>query len=223
MQLSKNTIEVLKNLYTINDSIMIKPTPGDGTILRSMSPESNLVGIFKVEEDFKDELPIYNLSQFLAAITSMESPILEVKDNHVIIKSGRYSSKIFFADKAMIKTVKEGGTLPKPVVSFKLYNDDLQKLLKMAGALRLDNIVITASNGQIRMTATDEKNDTSSSFELIVDENYTGQDYTFHIKSEVFKFIPGDYNVNIAAEKLAEFVTDDGNRTYYVALEAPKK
>lgn len=223
MQLSKNTIEALKNLALINDSILIKPTDGEGTTLRSMSPESNLVGIFKVEEDFKDELPIYNLNQFLAALTSVENPVLDVKDNHVIIKSGRYSTKIYFADKAMIKTAREGGSLPKPDVSFKIANDDLQQVLKMASALRLDNILVIAGDGKIRVVATDAKNDTSSSFELIVDDSYQGKDYTFHIKKELLKFIPSDYIVNIAAEKLAEFTTEDGNRTYYVALEMPKK
>lgn len=221
MKLSKNTIEALKNLATINTSILIKPTEGEGTVIRSMSQESNLVGIFNVEENFESELPIYNLTQFLAVLTSMDSPSLEIKDNHVEITSGNYSSKIYFADKAMIKTVREGGKLPTPVVSFLLSNDDLQTIIKMSAVLRVENIIVIAGNGKIRISATDKKSDTSSNFDLVVDDAYTGPDYTFYINKDLLKFIPDDYTVNIAAEKLSAFVSQDGSRTYYVALETP--
>lgn len=223
MQLSKSTIEILKNLATINPSIIIKPREGDGTILGSIAADRNLVGVFEVEENFDQELRIYDLSQFIAVLTSMDSPTLEATKDYVVVKSGRMSSKIYFAPEGTIREVNGKADMPKTVLSFRLTNDVLQKIMRMASTLQLSDIIIEASNGKVKILVTENKNSTSSNFDVIVDENYTGPDQKFYIKSELLKFIPGDYNARVGEQKITEFTTDDGKRTYYVALEQPKK
>lgn len=226
MQITQPTIDVLKNFANISQSIVIPVGDATGTVLRVVSPQSNLMAIIKVADQFTEELPIYDMSQFLAVVSAFENPVLEadIGKNSLTIKSAdpskKSKSKMFFADKSMIKQPPANGiNMPAAVVTFTLTNETLQKLLKMASVLSLPDLVINASNGVVKLEATDSKNDSSNSFEVIVDENYSGQDYKFYIKTDLLKFIPGNYTVNIAAQKISEFVSEDGTRKYYVALE----
>ena len=58
MNLSENTVSVLKNYSTINQNLLIKP----GKVLTTMSAMKNIVSRAEVEEDFPREMAIYDLN-----------------------------------------------------------------------------------------------------------------------------------------------------------------
>ena len=64
MKLSEHTQSVLKNFATINQNLVIKK----GKTLMTMSAMKNIIAKAEVEEEFTQDVPIYNLNEFLASI-----------------------------------------------------------------------------------------------------------------------------------------------------------
>ena len=69
MKLSSETISVLKNFATINQNLIIK----SGSELSTMSAMNNILGKAKVKENFPQEFAIYDLNEFLAAISLFDN------------------------------------------------------------------------------------------------------------------------------------------------------
>ena len=65
MKLSNGTINVLKNFSTINQNLVIK----EGSDISTMSAMKNIVAKAKVEEAFTKEFAIYDLNEFLSALS----------------------------------------------------------------------------------------------------------------------------------------------------------
>ena len=82
MKLSEHTTSVLKNFATINQNLVIK----EGSELLTMSAMKNIVAKADVEETFPKEFAIYDLNEFLAALSIFAVPILEFEDQYLIIK-----------------------------------------------------------------------------------------------------------------------------------------
>ena len=81
MKLSSHTPSVLKNFATINQNLVIK----EGNTIATMSAMKNIVAKAEVEENFPQEVAIYDLNEFLGALSLFTSPILEFNDSYVLI------------------------------------------------------------------------------------------------------------------------------------------
>ena len=62
MKLSNQTKEILKNYSQINQNILIK----QGNQLKTVSAMKNIVASATVPDEFSQEIPIYNLNEYLA-------------------------------------------------------------------------------------------------------------------------------------------------------------
>ena len=65
MKLSNHTTSVLKNFATINQNLVIK----EGNTITTMSAMKNIIAKAEVEETFPQEIAIYDLNEFLAAMS----------------------------------------------------------------------------------------------------------------------------------------------------------
>ena len=68
MKLSEQTIEVLQNFSTINQSLLFK----SGDVLRTVSPQKTVLAEVTVPDNFESEFGIYDLGQFLSAMTLID-------------------------------------------------------------------------------------------------------------------------------------------------------
>ncbi|SVD17748.1 uncharacterized protein METZ01_LOCUS370602, partial [marine metagenome] len=73
MNLSNETVSVLKNFATINQNLVIK----SGSNISTMSAMKNIVASAEVKEVFPTEFAIYDLNEFLAALSLFEKPSLD--------------------------------------------------------------------------------------------------------------------------------------------------
>ena len=71
MILSNETQDVLKNFSTINQNLVIKA----GSNITTMSAMKNIVAKATVIEDFPKDFAIYDLNEFLAAVSLFEIPV----------------------------------------------------------------------------------------------------------------------------------------------------
>ena len=164
MKLSDNTLSLLKNFSTINQSILFK----QGSKLRTISVMKNILAEATVDEELPKDFGIYDLNQFLNGLGLHQSPELDFEnEGHVVIKEGKMRSKYFFADPQVIITPPDKEiTLPTEDVSFELNTQQLDKLLKAAGIYQLPDLAVIGEAGVVKLLVRDKKNDTSNDFSV---------------------------------------------------------
>jgi len=103
-------------------------------------------------------------------------------------------------------------------MSFDLDEQDLNEILKASRILQVSDVKIIANGGEIRIVVDDTANDTSNSFSVVVDENYSGPDYSGTFKVSEIKFLPGSYRVDLTDTIISRFVHTSQDISYYVAI-----
>jgi hypothetical protein len=215
MKLSEKTIALLKNFSGINQSILFKK----GNKLRTISVMKNILAEVEVEEEFERDFGIYDLNQFLNAMSLYQNPQLKfANDSYVAISEGNARSKYFFADPAVIVTPPDKSiTLPSEDVCFELNTQQLDKLLKAAAVYQVPDLSVVGEAGVVKLVVRDKKNDTSNEYSVIVGE--TTDTFVLNFKVENIKILPGAYEVVISKKLLSRFTREDKNLVYYIALE----
>ena len=215
MKLSDNTLTVLKNFASINNSILMKK----GTHLRTISVAKNILAEADISEEFPRDVAVYDLNQFLNGMSLHQDPDLDFKeDSYLTIREGRRKVKYFYADPAVIISPPDKEiTLPTEDVHFQLESTSLEKLLKAAAIYQLPDLSLIGQNNEIRLVVRDKKNDTSNEYSIIVGE--TDKEFVFNFKVENIKIIPGAYDVVVSSKLLSKFTNSNYNLTYYIALE----
>ena len=153
MKLSDNTLTVLKNFASINNSILVKK----GTHLRTISVAKNILAEADIAEEFPRDVAVYDLNQFLNGMSLHQDPDLDFKeDSYLTIREGRRKVKYFYADPAVIISPPDKEiTLPTEDVHFQLESTSLEKLLKAAAIYQLPDLSLIGQNNEIRLVVRD--------------------------------------------------------------------
>jgi len=216
ISLSDTTRDILKNFSSINKSIVIEP----GNKVSTISVNKNILATAKIEENFSDQVSIYDLSAFLGAVSLFDSPHLVTDDKKVKIRNskGSYSSTFYYADpEIIVRPPQKEINFPSEFVSFKLPATLLNRVFKAASLFQVPDMCIFTKEGKVMMSVTDKKNETSNSFEAEVGED--DRDFCFCFKVENLKILEVDYNVTISEMKVAKFTNADNSLEYLIALE----
>lgn len=215
MKLSENTITILKNFSSINQSILVK----NGSKLRTMSVMKNILAEAEITEEFPKEFAIYDLNQFLNGLGLHQDPDLDFSnDSYVIIREGKRRAKYFFADPEVIVSPPDKDiALPSEDISFQLEHSQLDKLIKASSVYQLPDLSLIGDAGVVKLVVRDKKNDTSNEYSIIVAE--TDKTFTFNFKVENIKIIPGTYDVVVSKKLLSQFTNTKYNLSYWIALE----
>ena len=216
MNLSTDTLAILRNFSEINDNILFKP----GSKLNTISAMKNILAEATITEKFDTEFGIYSLSEFLRAVELFDKPAVKVNGaNYAVIsdEKSKQTIKYFFADKSVIVTPQKGISMPDKTVAFTLKKDDFSKIQKAATTLNLPDIAIKGNGKLISFVATDKKNKSSNDYSLNIGE--TDKQFTAYFKSENFKMISDDYDVAISKAKVSHFINRSKPVQYWIALE----
>ena len=215
MNLSDQTLTILKNFAGINNSILVK----EGTKLRTISVAKNILAEAVIDDEFPRDFAIYDLNQFLNGLGLHQDPDLDFgNESYITIKEGKRRVKYFYADPAVIISPPDKDiTLPSEDVRFQLDNTVMEKLLKAAAVYQLPDLSAVGEAGVIKLVVRDKKNDTSNEFAIVVGE--TDKQFAFNFKVENIRIIPGAYNVVVSNKLLSEFTNENLELKYYIALE----
>ena len=218
MKLSEHTTSVLKNFASINQNLVIK----EGKTISTMSAMKNIVAKAEVDEDFPREIAIYDLNEFLAALSLFNNPVLDFSENHVMIteegKTGN-SLKYFYSDPSVVTTPSSEITMPETEVKFSLDSGDLSKVQRAASVIGSPDLVLEKNGTGSYLTVKDKKNDTANNYSLDVDAEGNGE-YNFFFKVENLKLLPTNYDVNVSSKNISYFKSQAGNAVeYWIALE----
>ena len=218
MKLSNETREVLKNFSTINQNLLVK----NGNVINTMSAMKNIVSKATIPDTFNTEFAIYDLNEFLSALSLFKDPTLDFTDKEVKLKEegGGSSLNYFFSDPSIVTAPKTEITMPSVDVEFTFTQDTFNQILKASAVLGVPDVVLKGTaGGAIDLTVTDRKNDTSNDFSITVGEN-SPSDFTYFFKVENLKLLSGDYKVEVSSKGISHFTNVNKPVEYFIALEA---
>tara|TARA_B100000925_G_scaffold92405_1_gene67113 strand:+ start:63 stop:740 length:678 start_codon:yes stop_codon:yes gene_type:complete len=218
MELSENTLNVLRNFSGINQNILIK----SGTNLKTISEARNVVATADVTEEFPKDFGIYDLNEFIGVMGLVDSPSLKFEDDFVTVSdsSGRSKVKYFYAAEETLTSPTKDVTMPEADVKFTLDNDTLNKLKKAASTLGHSEVSIKAKDGVLSLSVVENQNATSNAFSIDIDGEFK-QDavFNFIISISNLKILPGDYEVEISSKLITQFKNKEIPLKYWIALE----
>jgi|TARA_B100001093_G_C26449604_1_gene851695 hypothetical protein len=216
MNLSSDTVAVLKNFSDINQNILVKP----GNKVQTISTMKNILAEAEISEKFDSEFAIYDLPEFLRAVELFQKPSLNFNGGsnvQIADNNSKQSIKYFFADKSVIVAPTKNITMPDKEVTFTLKKDDFARLQKGVMTLNLPDVAVKGDGKSITLVATDKKNKSSNDYSISVGE--TDKTFTAYFKAENFKMVSDDYDVAISKQKISHFVNRNKPVQYWIALE----
>ena len=203
MNLTSDTVAILKNFSDINQNILVKP----GNKLQTISTLKNILAEADITEKFDQEFAIYDLPEFLRAVDLFDKSELKFNGGaNLTIKdaNGKQSIKYYFADKSVLVAPTKTITMPDKYVTFQLKKDSFAKLMKGVTTLNLPDIAVKGDGKDISIVATDKKTPSSNDYSIVVGE--TDKTFCAYYKTENFKMIQDDYDVAISSQKISHFI-----------------
>ena len=213
MKLSKETITLIKNFAGINSNLLLK----SGNKVATISSQKNVMADTTVTESFPSDFGIYDLNEFLGAMSVFEDPELTFNDKYVTISQNGQSIKYFGASPDVLVAPTKSITFPDSDIDFTITSQQLDMIRKTAGVLRSEDLSIVGDGTNITAVVGDKKNATGNTFSEPV--GATDKKFTVHLKVENLKMLPGDYTVSVSSKKISRF-KGAGDLVYYVAVEA---
>ena len=242
IQLSKKTIDILRNFSTINKSILIKT----GKWVETMSVNKNIIAMTQVSEAFPEDMAIYDLPLFLGALSLFKKPWLHFPDDKKVIiydEDTQGKTVFYYSDPEIIVTPPDFNTnLPDVELMFDLPHTDINQLLQAAKVYGVEDLCVNGFQGEYSICVRDNKNKTSNVFSLPlkkvhffqgeqgqVDENGVPYNYKltkermtfcFCFKVENLKLQDASYHVVISNKNIANFCSlSHSELNYFVAME----
>jgi len=218
MKLSNDTREVLKNFSTINQNLLVK----NGNVINTMSAMKNIVSRATIPDTFNQEFAIYDLNEFLSALSLFKDPSMAFDEKSVKLSEEGGGSKLtyMFSDPSIVTAPKTEITMPSVDVEFTFTQDTFNQIQKASAVLGVPDVVLKGTTGgDITLTTTDRKNETSNDFSIVVGEN-SPSDFTYFFKVENLKLLSGDYKVEVSQKGISRFTNMTKDVEYFIALEA---
>lgn len=215
MELSKTTLDILSTFCGINTNLVIRP----GKVISTKAPNSTIFAEYEGDDEFDQQVSIFNLAEFLGAYSAFDKPELVLDEKFCTIKQGSQKVKYIYADESLLTVPTKSVKLPSTDITFVLSADNLAKLTKMAGILAVEDLVFVGDGKKVIARVCDAKNPTGNSFDIDLDAK---TDLTFNVKMKVekLKMPKGSYTVKISNKKISQFTHDTLKLNVFITLEA---
>ena len=214
MKLSKETVGLFKNFAGINSNLLLK----QGNKLATISTQKNVMSDTVVNESFPADFGIYDLNEFLGAMSLFDDPELDFSDKYVTIKEGGASIKYFAAEIGNLVVPQKAIVFPEAEIEFTLTSTMLNMIQKTSSVLRATDLQIVGDGSKMVIQVGDKKNATGNTYNAQVGS--TDKEFKVNLKVENLKMLPGDYLVSISSKKISRFKATSSELVYYVAVEA---
>ena len=240
IQLTKKTIDLLRNFSTINKSILIEP----GKLLQTMSVNKNIIAMGAIGENIPHQMAIYDLPLFLGALSLFKKPWLNFPDDKKVIifdEETKGKTVFYYSDPEIIVTPPEfNKDLPEQELMFNLPQSDLTQLMQAAKVYGVEDLCINGYKGEYSICVRDNKNKTSNVFSLPLKKVnfYQGeqpneggdakpykltperQTFCYCFKVENLKLLDATYHITLSQKNIANFTSlSHSELDYFIALE----
>jgi hypothetical protein len=219
MQITPETLKVLENLATINPNLVIKP----GSKIQTINEAKSILATSVVSEKFDTEFGIYDLSNFLSALSLVDKPDLQCSHESIVISGSNSKLNYRCANISILTKPEKELKMPPIDVSFTLKKETLDTLRKASSALGHKILSFEGTTGKkIEAVILDPADTSANTFALTLDEN-AELDFSFHFLISNLKLLDGDYNVNISKKLISHWSNTNNTIEYWLALEKTSK
>ena len=232
IQLTKYSVDTLRNFSTINKSILIKP----GKFVETMSVNKNIIAQSQIKEFIPEQMAIYDLPLFLGALSLFKDPWLFFPDDKKVIiydETTKGKTTFYYSDPSVIVTPPDfNPDIPDIEVMFDLPQADLTQLLQAAKVYGVEDLCVNGFRGEYSICVKDKKNTTSNVFSLplkkVIFQDPLGKerggganpDFCYCFKVENLKLIDASYHIALSKKNIANFTSLSHNDlNYFIALE----
>ena len=219
MNLSQDTVGILKNFASINPNIVMRV----GNTVKTISEAKNILAQADISEDIPVEFGIYDLNEFLNVVSLFEEPVLQFQDTKKVrIADGRFKQSVnyHFSDPTILTSPQKEVPMLSTEVSVDLTEQQMGSLRRAASTLGVSDVVLEGSASGTTISVVDLKDPTSNNYQLVL-ENVTHSAEQFKIIFNInnLKLIPGNYHVSISNQFVSNFKHSELNVQYWVAVE----
>ena len=215
MNISNETMEVLKNFASINPNLVFQP----GQTLKTISEAKNIMAVAETVEDFP-EFGVYDLNEFLSVLNLISTPTLSYESNLVKIESDVSKVKYFFSDKEILTTPQKDITMPDAEFGVEISADIISQIRKAAAVLGHSELSISGEDGIIKLAVLESKDSSANVFEMNLDaDNSCKNKFNFILNIPNLKLLDGDYFVTISSKLISQWTNSNYPINYFIALE----
>jgi len=224
MNLSNDTLNVLKNFASINPNIVMQP----GQNLKTISESKTIMAKAEIVEDMPKEFGIYDLNEFLSVFNLIENPVLEFEDKSVLVSTSEGGSQIsnqqkvryYFSETDILTSPQKDIQMPNSEVGVSLSEDILNQIRKAAAVLGHTELSLKGENGLVTASVVNTQDSTSNSYTIELDrDNACKNDFNFIVSIPNLKLLPGDYFVSISSKLISNWTNSNYPIEYFIALE----
>ena len=213
MQISNETIQILKNFAAVNSNILIRK----GKTLSTISTAKNIFAKVTVAEDFPVEVAVYDLNSLLALLTLMENQDVEFGEKSLTISKNNGKFEYFYSNANVIVPAPDKSIEIDNHFQFQLSAEDVNMIMKAANITAAPTISVTAKDGTVVLTIGDKKNDTANTYKKTI--GASDEAFECHMSVDNFKIVPDAYTVTVSKKKLFHFQHATKAIEYFIAME----
>lgn len=220
MQISSDTISILKNFSAINNMLLLR----EGNVIHTISAGSNVFARATVAEEFPKEVAIYDLPSLLGILTLTADMDVDFEENSMHISKDGGTFEYFYAEPEVMQPKIDKWPTKSPktenVFSFSLTAQDLQTLTKSAGILDVKSMVIEGDGKTVTLKISDPKMVGSNSYRRTLGD--TDKEFKAVVQFDNLRVIPDSYDLNLSTRAL-HFSSTTRDLQYWFALDPESK
>lgn len=223
VNLTKEELEVLRNVSSINNSLKFKP----GNVIKTMSPCQSILMEAEIESVFPQEFSIYELSKLLNVLglpTLRDAALVFEDDKKLTIDGGTSRVQYYFTDQSFVNHPDKVVNLPSVDLSVLIQGETLDGFVKAASTLNHKILAFRVQDGVASLVATSPEIDTSNDYVVDLGDGVDGDgaiaaDGNYRLKVENLKILPGDYKFEICKAGIIRLTHTTRKIVYFLGLE----
>lgn len=221
VRLSKETIDILKGVYAINQTLKIV---GGKSEIRSVNDVKTIAMQTPIAETLPRTFCIYDVREFIGVVGIISNPVLDfTNEKFVLIKSEDGSQKLKYVDGAenLINSYFEKDfKLPSEDLTVEVKAQQLKAVMNAATTLKLEYVGFKSDgNGKVVLTAFDRNNGSGNDTNgFSVEVGDTDATFDLFYKTEALSVLDGDCKFVISARKVSQVT--NGGKVFFMALHA---
>ena len=225
MKLSKETLDTLKKVYEVNQSVKFVE---DEKIVKVKSTDNTLLMHAPIEEAFPRDFHVYDLREFMSVVSIINEPVLDFSDDKFLkIESEDKSQKLRYleSDPQFVQsyTDKEPKT-PDADFEVEVTSEQFSSVMKAAQTMKLDFVGFVCDGETITLSAFNKNNgddNTTNNFSIDLAEGDTEFQMFYKIDSQNIGVLLGEGNLTfeVSSKKISKVQTESG-KTFWIAMNA---
>ena len=215
MKISPETIIILKNFATINQSILIKA----GTQLATMDIAPSIRAMVDVVEEFPTQIAIYDLHKFLGMLAMMGDCDVDFQERKAVLSVGKQRVDFIYSSANLLKAASTKRPKGGDFFTGHFSARDISTIMKASSVFSAPTLSFVGDNGKATLYIGTPKSDSfdgqADSFQLEL--GACEKDFDLRIPVDLFKVIPDAYDFALNTSKFIYLKSSTTSLEYWLA------